>query len=227
MDTHDAAPVLSGERAEVVAMADEIVQMLGHVRQGFGHLDRQLVEQASRIGRQVHRQEQGLLGRLAAGSAAARAQGAPVEEDVVFVPMHLERIAENVERLGAATAKVVREGTLFTDRAVREVSGLIGLAIEILEGVRDALGTGNLVLVRFVLEAGRSCETRANEYAHFHEKRLIEGVCQPRASSVYLMMLDDIRGIEWHARQIADKLQRLSSSEVVGPAGRHGRAIDL
>jgi Na+/phosphate symporter len=227
MSTHDAAPVLDGERAEIVAMADEIVRMLGHVRDGFGRLDPQFVEEASRLGRQVHKQEQGVLGRLASASATARALGASVDEDVIFVPMHLERIAENVERLGAATGRVVREGTLFTDRAVGEVSGLLAVAIEILEGVRDAIRTGNLVLVRYVIDAGRSCETRVNEYAHFHEKRLIEGVCQPRASSIYLMMLDDIRGIEWHARQIADKLQRLASSDVVRPAGRHGRAIDL
>ncbi len=227
MDTHHAAAVQDGERADIVAMADEIVQMLGHVRDGFGHLDPEVVEQASRLGRLVHRQEQGVLERLARQSVAARIAGAARDEDVVFVPMHLERIAENVERLAASTVKVVREGTLFTDRAVREVSGLIALAIEILEGVRDAIRTGNLVLVRYVIDAGRSCETRVNEYAHFHEKRLIEGVCQPRASSIYLMMLDDIRGIEWHARQIAQKLHGMPPPAGAGPAARRGHPIDL
>lgn len=210
MDTHRAAVVQDGERADVVAMADEIVQMLRHVHDGFGHLDPQVVDQASQLGRLVRKQEQRVLERLARQSVAARIAGVVIDEDVVFVPMHLERVAEFVERLGAATVKVLREGTLFTDRAMREVGGLIALAIEILEGVRDAIGTGNLVLVRYVIDAGRSCETRVNEYAHFHEKRLIEGVCQPRASSIYLMMLDDIRGIEWHARQIAEKLQRVA-----------------
>ncbi len=227
MDTHHAAAVQDGERADIVAMADEIVQMLGHVRDGFGRLDPQLVEQASRLGRLVHKQEQGVLERLARQSVAARIAGAARNEDVVFVPMHLERIAENVERLAASTVKVVREGTLFTDRAVREVGGLIASAIEILEGVRDAIRTGNLVLVRYVIEAGRSCEARVNEYAHFHEKRLIEGVCQPRASSIYLMMLDDIRGIEWHARQIAEKLHGMPPPGGAAPGDRRGHPIDL
>ena len=226
MDTHHAAVVQDGERADIVAMADEIAQMLGHVRDGFGRLDPQMVDQASRLGRLVHKQEQGVLERLARQSVAARIAGAARDEDVVFVPMHLERIAENVERLGASAVKVVREGTLFTDRAQREVGGLITLAIEILEGVRDAIRTGNLVLVRYVIEASRSCETRVNEYAHFHEKRLIEGVCQPRASSIYLMMLDDIRGIEWHARQIAEKLHGILPPAGAAPAGRPGRPID-
>ena len=227
MDTHQHAAVPDGERADIVGMADEIVQMLRHVRDGFGRFDPQVVEQASRLGRVVHKQEQGLLERLARQSMVARIAGVAVNADAVFVPMHLERVAECVERLGASTVKVVREGTLFTDRAVKEVGGLITQAIEILEGVRDAIRTDNLVLVRFVIEAGKSCEARVNEYAHFHEKRLIEGVCQPRASSIYLMMLDDIRGVEWHARQIAEKLQRAAPPGGPVPADRRGRPIDL
>ncbi len=227
MDTHHAVAVQDGERADVVAMADEIVQMLRHVHDGFGHFDARVVDRASELGRLVHKQEQKVLERLARQSVAARIAGKTVDEDMVFVPMHLERVAECVERLGASTVKVLHEGTLFTDRAVKEVGGLIALAIEMLEGVRDAVRTDNLVLVRYVIDAGRSCETRVNEYAHFHEKRLIEGVCQPRASSIYLMMLDDIRGVEWHARQIAEKLQRVASPGGAGPAGRRGRPIDL
>ncbi len=223
MDSHNVARALDVERAEIVAMADEVVLMLRHVRDGFGRLDPQSVAQVSRIGRLVHQREHGLLGRMAGRSAAEKAQGAPVDEDVVFVPMHLERIAGNVERLGAATARMVGEGTLFTDRAVREIGGLLESAIELLEGVRDAIRTGNNVLVRYVVDAGRACETRAHECAHFHEKRLVEGVCQPRASSVYLAMLDDILGIEWHARQIAEKLQRLFPAAAVTPPP-HGRA---
>ncbi len=208
MNIHHAAAVQDDERADLVEMADGIALMLQHVREGFGRLDRQVVDEATRLGRLVHKQEQGVLERLARQSVAARVAGEAVDEDVVFVPMHLERIAENVERLASSTVKVVREGTLFTDRAMREVGGLLALAIAILESVRDAIGTANPVLVRYVIEEGRTCETLVNDYAHFHEKRLIEGVCQPRASSIYLMMLDDIRGVEWHARQIAEKLQR-------------------
>jgi Na+/phosphate symporter len=227
MDIQHAAGVEDGERADLVGMADEIVQMLRHVRDGFGRLDPHVVEQASQIGRAVHKQEQGVLERLARRSVAARVAGLPVDEDVVFVPMHLERVAECVERLGVSTVKVVREGTLFTDRAVKEVGGLIAQAIEILESVRDAIRTGNPVLVRFVVEAGKSVEARVSEYAHFHEKRLIEGVCQPRASSVYLMMLDDIRGIEWHARQIAEKIQRAAPPGAAGAPDRRDRPVDL
>jgi Na+/phosphate symporter len=227
MDSHSVAHALDVERAEIVAMAGEVVQMLRHVHQAFGHLDAQPADLASRIGRLVHQQERGLIGRLAGRPTAGRPHARALDDEVVFVPMHLERIADNIERLASATARMVNEGTLFTDRASREVGELFESVIEILEGVRDAIRTGNHVLITYVMEAGLACEARANEYALFHEKRLVEGVCQPRASSVYLAMLDDIKGVEWHARQIAQKLQRLGASADPRPNERHGRVNEL
>jgi Na+/phosphate symporter len=208
MDSDIVTEASDVDRAEITAMGREVIEMLRLVHEAFGHLDALPIDQASRIGHLIHKRERGLVDRLVGRHGAGRSHGHFADEEVVFVAMHLERIAENVERLASATSKMVREGTLFTDRAIGEMSGLLQSMIEVLEGVRDAVRTGNGVLMRFVLDAGRSCEVHANEYALFHEKRLVEGVCQPRASSVYLGMLDDIKGIEWHARQVAQKLQR-------------------
>lgn len=196
------------DKAEIVAMSDEVVQMLRLVEEDFRKLDASPAERVGRLGRTVHRQERGLIARLVKAGNPAAAGAPAIDEEVGFVPMHLERIAEHIEALATATDGMVRDGTLFTNRATREVSGMFETVVELLEGLRDALTTGNTTLIRYVLEAGRSCETRANEYALVHEQRLIEGVSQPRASSVYLAMLDGVKGIEWHARQIAEKLRR-------------------
>ncbi len=193
------------DRAEIVAMSDEVVQMMRFVKDAFAKLDAQPVDRVNRLAELVHRQEHGLIARLLKGAGTdARA----ADEGVAFVPMHLEQLAEHIETLSAAIAKMVHEGTLFTNRATREVSGLFDTVVELLEGLRDALKTGNATLIRYVLDAGRSCELRANEYALVHEQRLIEGVSQPRASSAYLAILDSVKGIEWHARQVAEELQR-------------------
>jgi hypothetical protein len=61
----------------------------------------------------------------------------------------------------------------------------------------------------------------ANEYALFHEQRLIEGVWKPRASSLYLAMFDDLKWIEWHAWQIGEKLAPAPLSALEpSPGGR-------
>lgn len=205
MESRAVMGVQEVDRAEIVEMAESAVHMLRHVREAFHHLHASPIEEAIRVGRLVHREEHALIDRMVKRATDSGASTA--DEEAVFVPMHLERIADNIELLATATGKMVREGILFTDRATREVGGLFDSAIELLEGLRDAMRTGNRTLVRYVLDASRTCETRANEYALFHEERLIEGVCVPRASSIYLAMLDHLKGIEWHARQIAEKLQ--------------------
>ncbi len=195
----------AGHQADVVAMADEVVRTFLRVREAFARLDPAPLDEAVRLAHLVQRQEQALIHRMveAAGGTTGTVG---VDEEAIFVPMHLERIAVNIELLGASVGRMIRDGILFTDRAAREIRQLFATVLELLEGLRDALRTGNRTLVRYIRDAGRVAEVQANEFALFHEQRLIEGVCQPKASSVYLAMLDQLRGIEWHARQVAEKL---------------------
>lgn len=205
MERADVGGVQEADRADIVEMSEAVVTMLRLVRDGFHRLDAVPLEGAARAGRRVHQQEHSVIDRIVRRATGGTAVGAG--DDLAFVPMHLERIADDIELLAASVGRMLREGILFTDRATREVEGLLETVIELLEGLRDAERTGNRTLIRYVLDAGRNCETRANEYGLFHEQRLIEGVCVPRASSVYLAILDQVKGIEWHARQVATKLQ--------------------
>lgn len=203
MDVRSLPP--DARREDLAAMGDEVVRTFLYVRDAFVRVDAIPLEEAARLARLLHQQEQALIHRMVK-AAAGPGQPGGADEDVIFVPMHLERVAENIELLGAAVGRMIRDGVLFTDRATGEIRRLFGIVLELLEGLRDALRTGNRTLVRYIQDAGRTCEAQANEFALFHEQRLIEGVCQPKASSIYLAMLDHLRGIEWHARQVAEKL---------------------
>ncbi len=204
MDVRTVAP--AGQQADVVAMADEVVRTFLHVRDAFVRLDPAPLDEAARLARLLHRQEQAPIHRMVQAADGSSAPAAGLDEEVIFVPMHLERVADNIELLGASVGRMIRDGILFTDRATGEIRRLFATVLELLEGLRDALRTGNRTLVRYIRDAGHAAEAQANEFALFHEQRLIEGVCEPKASSVYLAMLDQLRGIEWHARQVAEKL---------------------
>ena len=194
------------DRAELLAMGSDVVAMLRSVREGFVHLDAQPVQTALQAAQGLHRRERALIDRMVRRSSLALSMPGGREDEAVFLPMHLDRIAGNIELLAVEVQRALREGVLFTDRATREIRGLLDTVLELLGDLHDALGTGNRTLVRSILDEGRACETRANEYALLHEQRLIEGVCQPKASSIYLAMLDHLRGVEWHAREAAAKL---------------------
>ncbi len=185
----------------VVQMSDQAVDMLKLVRDGFVRLDRNATEAALRIGRELKVTDQRAMASMIAASAPR-----PETAEQVFVPMHLGLIVRNIEALAEAATQVLSGTTLFTERATGELSNLFGLAIDLLESVRDAFRTGNRALIRHVLDEARRIESASNEYALSHQRRLIEGVCVPRASATFLAMLDDLKGVEWHAQEIVRKL---------------------
>jgi hypothetical protein len=106
----------------------------------------------------------------------------------------------------ATIRAMLDEQVPFTDRAMREINSLFDKGIELLECLRDALVTENRVLVRHIIGSGIQFAQLAKDYAMAHQQRVLEGVCHPRASSVYLEMLEQLKGLEGHTREIAQQL---------------------
>ena len=204
MNSRTAAGEAEARRTQILRMSEQTVEMLRMVRDAFQKQDHVSLGAAERLGREIHCQEKVLMETLVTDAEVSTRPAS--KEDTVFVPMHLERVGDNLEALAAVIRTMIADGVLFTDRAMREVGSLFEIAVELLECVRDGLRTGNRTLIRHILLAGLRCEMMANDFARFHEQRLIEGVCLPRASSLYLAMLDYLKGIEWHVRQIGEKL---------------------
>lgn len=186
-----------------VQLADQTIAMLKMAREAFLKQRHSLVPHILALGQEVHRAEK----RLTVGLVPASADGGTqLDTEKFFVPMHLERIGDHVEAFARAVERQAQEGVLFTDRAVHEIDRLLEKALELLEATRDILRTGNRTLVHHVLTDGPCFQATASEFASFHQERLIQGLCRPRASSIYLAMIDYVRGIERHQRDIVQKV---------------------
>lgn len=198
-------------RDEIYEMCQQTVEMLKLTWEGFRKQDVRSLQPAEKLGREIHQREK-VLTALVVKRPADQAGAPGLDQALFFVPMHLERIGDNIEFLVRAIKMMVQEGIPFSERAMREVNTLFEKAIELVEGVRDVILTKNRVLIRYVLEEGQRYEEMANEYALAHQQRLIEGVCMPKASSVYVALLDYLKGVEWHTRQIAKRFSSASTS---------------
>ncbi len=124
----------------------------------------------------------------------------------VSVPAHLMRIGENIEKLAYSIEGKINKGILFSDRAVTETTFLLQRLSETLKPTADIILAKNVFLNRYVQESEVSIAKNASLYATLHEERLIEGICIPAASAIYLTMLDAIKNIAWHAKEISSKL---------------------
>jgi Na+/phosphate symporter len=190
---------------EIMIMCDLTKEMLELTWEGFRKHDKERLSQAESIGREIHQKEKQLT-HLIMTKLSRREEPIKQIEGLALLPGHIERIGDNIELLIRCIRTMTQEGTLFSERAIKEVNALFSKAIELLECVRDALKTKNKVLVRYIKEEGEKFQEMIREYSLAHYERLIEGTCIPKASSVYLAILDYLVEIERHIRQMADKI---------------------
>ncbi|MER3445966.1 MAG: hypothetical protein C4291_03640 [Candidatus Dadabacteria bacterium] len=187
---------------EIRVMCDWTKEMLEATWEGFRRHDKEKLSQAEKIGREIHQKEKELTHLI---TTSLSRMEEPIKE-LGFLPGHLERIGDNIELLVRCIIGMIHDGTLFSERAIREINTLFNKAVELLECVRDAMKTKNKVLIRYIKEEGEKFQNMIGEYALAHHERLIEGTCIPKASSVYLAILDYLADIERHIRQMADKI---------------------
>ena len=136
----------------------------------------------------------------------------------VIVPGHIERIGHSIGNIIRCTRVKIREGISFSDRAVSEITFLMERLQEVLKNVSDIILARNSILREYVKESVAEMGRSANGFANLHEERLIEGLCAPKASPLFLDILDAIKVIAWHAKEIAEKLTELYKTTGSGGA---------
>lgn len=199
------AELIERARKDIQSMCQQSVQMLTLTARAFATQSTATLEPAAKLGRDIHLLEKALT-EMIVRHLTVEEKALEAGKEFLFVPMHLERVGDNIEFLIRAVNTMIKDGIPFTERAMGEVNTLFGKDIELLECVRDSVLTKNKILMQHVVDQGKQFDSRNDEFALLHQQRMIEGVCVPRASSLYVALLDYLKGIESHCRQIALKL---------------------
>jgi hypothetical protein len=124
----------------------------------------------------------------------------------VPVPSHIRLMGDNLGRIASGLGRKAEEEVLFSDRALSELGYLFERTRDIILHTRDMVLAPNTLVARHLEESDLAVVRNANDYATRHEERLIEGICTPKASSIYLEMLDAFKEIASHARKIGKDL---------------------
>ncbi len=100
---------------------------------------------------------------------------------------------------------------LFSDGAVKEVNDILQEVMRLLEYLPNLITTENKLLGQRIGEEGRSVFEVANAYSEEHQERLIQGICEPKHSPIYLGILESLKGVVVHMLQVSGKIVSLSS----------------
>jgi Na+/phosphate symporter len=118
----------------------------------------------------------------------------------------LDLIGYNLDGLFDRIQKMLQEKILFTDRGLNEINQIFQETVQLLENMPDFLLTGNRLLAQQLQEKGKRIFRLADEFGEEHESRLIEGLCMPKASPIYLGLLESLKGIAFHSLEITEKM---------------------
>jgi Na+/phosphate symporter len=194
-------------RNGAVEMCVHATEMLRLSRDAFQQYSPAVLQDLSDIARHLHHHEKRLTDHVAM-QLRAYPTSLGAAEPLAFLPAALERIGDSIEALARCVGVLHREDIPLSERGHLEILNLFGRSIELMERVSSAIRLGQPESLGPVRESGEKFQAYCDEIALYHQDRLIRGVCKPRASSVFLSMLDSFREIERYARRMTVQIEK-------------------
>jgi|GEM_PF-909108 Na+/phosphate symporter len=190
---------------QLVELFSKTRRYVNHVYEGFYQNKIRLLEEAESEFSGLKREVTILMNQLIETKAKDKEEDKTIKS-MISITSHLERIEENIVVLISTTKSMIKEGLLFTNKAIRDISHLYEAFYDILGDAADSIITKNDTLINHIIKNIDLSRKDAGQYATEHEERLISGVCSPKSASLYLKMLDSIAEAMRHTKKIVQAL---------------------
>ena len=194
----------------LIKVCESLNNMLEMTFQGFRKSQETAIKEAEEIRKEIESYSSELTQFLVKKSLS-RDGGKEWVKAYLSIVSSFDRMRYNLDGILDRLKKMVHDQVLFTDRAVKEVNDVFQETINLLENLPDLIITQNKLLAQQMEEKGKSISGMADHYSEEHEQRLIEGVCVPQSSPLYLDILFSLKGIIAHTVDISEKLIMLSA----------------
>lgn len=172
--------------------------------------DPEKMKKVDALGQDIHHEEKQLTGDLVCSPATT----GDVLKALVIFPGHLERVGDYVESIINCARIKSRDSIPFSDKAHAELTELFGVLSDILKNIREVVAKSTWDTLAPVRENQKKLAQLTVDFALAHEDRLLEGLCSPKASSLYLDILDSVKGANEHLVRMVDSLMKLHKASV-------------
>jgi Na+/phosphate symporter len=133
-------------------------------------------------------------------SVMAQEEKNELEKRLLMLVPSLQRIAQAMDTILVRTKTKCESAILFTDKGMGELMQVVSSVGELARDTRDVFATGNPHLKSHARTEMEKVTRMADDFALQHQQRLIIGMCTPRASYLYVDMIDALKRI---ARELA------------------------
>jgi Na+/phosphate symporter len=195
---------------KLIRFCQSLIKMLELSFQGFRKYTEESLREVEEVKHEVQKNSSELAQLLIL-------EGSPYEKGKEWAKPYLsiassfDRMTFNIEGIADRLRSKVHDRILFSDRAVKEINDVFQEAMDLLETLPDLILTPNKQLAQHIGEQVRSVLKLVDRYFEGHEERLVQGVCTPKSSPIYLGILESLKGIIAHTLEVSGKIVSLSS----------------
>jgi Na+/phosphate symporter len=214
-EIHEAPPEEVTRLEEgLLVMTSKLIEMTTLMYKSFIIADPEKFEKCEQLGREIHDEEKSLTADLVHNPASAF----DVLKTVILFPGRLERAGDLMESILNVARIKARDGIPFSDKAQDELKRLFDLMTEVLTNFRSVLTHRDRRMLDRLMELHNQLAKMTIDFALSHEDRLIEGLCSPKASSLYLDILDSIKNTNRNVRSMTESLINIAANSTPASA---------
>jgi len=188
-------------RKELYLMLNKSREMLDLTEDAFTKNRIAQIDQAEEISREIHSKEDALTEKL-----AKLASTMPEARAIVSVPAHIEKIATTIKRIQDNVRARIKDGMLFSDKAIQETGLMFLKAKELLKKAGEAMVAGTKKQADEIISESDALERLVSEFTTAHENRIVSGESTPKSSTVYLCILYAFEDMAGHVKNAVRKI---------------------
>jgi Na+/phosphate symporter len=197
-------------RERMILVCQGLLKMLELAFEVFRrHMEKSFID-AGEVKNKIHHNSSELTGFIISKSPSSE-KGRGWAKPYLSIASSLDRMTYNIEGILDRLKAKSENHILFSDQAVKEVNDVFQEAMRLLENLPNLIATQDKLLAQRIGEEGRSMLKIANGYSEGHEERLIQGICVPKSSPIYLGMIESLKGVIVHILEVSGKIVSLSS----------------
>jgi Na+/phosphate symporter len=186
------------------------MKMLALAFEGFRRPTEKSFKEAEEVKDKIHQYSSELTSFIISKSPSSE-KGREWVKPYLSIASSFDRMTYNIEGIFDRLRAKSQTHILFSDQAVKEVNDVFQEAMRLLENLPNLIATQNKLLAQRIGEEGRSMFKIANGYSEGHEERLIQGICVPKSSPIYLGIIESLKGVIVHTLEVSGKIVSLSS----------------
>jgi len=197
-------------KEKMILVCQSLTKMLELALEGFQRPTEKFFEEEEEFEDRIYEYSSELTGFIISKSSSSE-KGKERIKPYLSIASSLGLLTYNIQSTLDRVRGKCEHHILFSEKAVKEVNDVFQGTLRLLKNLPDLLTTESKSHAQRIGEEGRSMVKIAEAYSEDHEERLINGICVPKHSPLYLGIIESLKAVMVQTLAVSGKIVSLCS----------------